>query len=219
MKVALLVKKNKMTVLEIVEYVKNRFSNVDIYMGNVSDPIPENLFEKYYDIIISYLSPWIVPEKILKKTKLWNINFHPAPPEYPGIGCFNFAIYNNEKQYGVTSHLMEKKVDTGSIIGVKRFPLLESDTVYTLSIKTYGYLFCLFVDVTDYIVLKNNIPFCDENWTRVPYTRKELEELCKIDLSMKKSEIIRRVKATSFPDMPGAYIELFGHKFEHKTNG
>lgn len=76
-----------------------------------------------YDILISYIPPWIVQETILEKTKMWNINFHPGPPKYPGIGGFNFAIFDSVKQFGATAHIMNPKVGTGKIIGVKRFSM------------------------------------------------------------------------------------------------
>jgi len=204
-----------MTVPEVIEYAKNKFHAFDVYTGKVGNRFPENLYIKPYDILISYISPWIVPENILKNTRLWNINFHPGPPEYPGIGCFNFAVYNNETFYGVTAHVMEKHVDKGKIIGVKRFELLQEDTVYSLSIKSYSYLFSLFIEVIDYIAKHKNIPHSEETWKRKPYTRRELEDLCKIDLNMNKDEIERRIRATTFPNMPGAYIEIHRHKFEY----
>ena len=57
------------------------------------------------DYIFSFRSKYIVPIKILKKTKIAAINFHPGPPNYRGIGCINFSILNNEKFYGLTCHL------------------------------------------------------------------------------------------------------------------
>ena len=32
---------------------------------------------------------------------------------------------------------------------------------------------------------------------------------------MDKKEVENRIRATSYIDMPGAYIELFGYKFEY----
>ena len=51
------------------------------------------------------------------------INFHPGSPEYPGTGCTNFAIYNKEKEYGVTCHYMKTSVDSEILSQVKRFPI------------------------------------------------------------------------------------------------
>jgi len=218
MNITLFTKIEKPTVKEVIDYLKNHFNRVNVYYGSRNDPFPSTAFDESPDILISYLSPWIIPLKTLSNTKLHNINFHPAPPEYPGTGCFNFAIYNGEKVYGATSHVMEEKVDTGKIIGVKRFQLLESDSVYSLSIKTYGQMLALFYEVIDYIMINKKIPDTIERWSRKPYTRKDLENLCKINADMKKEEIKRRVRATYYPGMPGPYININNYKFEYNPD-
>ena len=218
MKAILFVKKGKPTSERVIDYARKHFSNVIIYCGKPGDPFPAIDLKKPLDMLISYLSPWIIPEEVLRKTKLWNVNFHPGPPEYPGTGCFNFAVYNNERSYGVTAHLMEKKVDTGKIIGIKRFPLSKLDSVHDLTIKSYSHLIGLFFETMDFILKNNNLPGCSETWRRKPYTRRELERLCKIEPDMAEVEIRRRVKAATYPNMPGPYVELFGHKFEHSPD-
>ena len=215
MKIILFGKNNKPGIKEVIEYLNIHFKEVKIFLGERKNEFPTEAEHNPSDILISYMSPWIIPEKILNKTKLWNINFHPGPPNYSGIGCTNFALYNREKIYGVTAHLMEKKVDSGKIIGVKRFSILESDNVYTLTLKSYGFMLSLFFEILDYIVKNNKLPECNEKWTKAPYTRKQLEELCIITTNMSEEEVKRRVKATQFPGMPGAYIKLYNYKFEY----
>jgi len=218
MKIVLFTKTGKPTVKEVIDYLKRHFKTVDVYQGKINEPFPIRALCTPPDILISYLSPWIIPDKILSKVRLWNINFHPGPPEYPGIGCFNFAIYNKAKTYGVTAHIMNKKVDCGRIIGVRRFAMSKSDSVFTLSIKSYKNMFFLFVRIMNFILKNMTIPDCAEAWKRRPFVRKELEKLCKIDLNMAKGEVKRRIKATTYPAMPGPYIELFGYKFEYNPD-
>lgn len=217
-KIFLFGKNNKPGIKEVIEYLNIHFKEVKTFLGERKSKFPIMEFEAEHfppDILISYMSPWVISKEILNKTKLWNINFHPGPSNYPGIGCTNFAIYNRGKMYGVIAHLMEEKVDSGKIINIKRFPILESDNIYSLTIKSYGFLLSLFFETLDYIVKNNKIPECNEKWTRTPYTRKQLEELCVITPNMSEEEIRRRVKATQFPGMPGAYIKLFNYKFEY----
>ena len=217
MKVALFAKKDKPTIDQVITHLKKEFSEVAVFVGVLGDAFPVHFKDYESDLLISYISPWIIPSEILAKTKKWNLNFHPGPPEYPGIGCFNFAIYDSAKEYGVTSHLMERKVDTGKIISVKRFPLLESYSVFDLSLKTYDVLFEIFLEVMDSVKRNQELPVCKESWKRNPYTRRDLEDLCSIEVYMKEKEIKRRIKATSYPNMPGAYIELFGYRFEYNS--
>ena len=62
-------------------------------MGNRDDKFPEDIEWWKGDYIVSFLSPWVISNSLLNRAKKASINFHPAPPEYPGIGCTNFAIY------------------------------------------------------------------------------------------------------------------------------
>ena len=218
MKVSIFAKKNKPFVKEVIEYLKSYSKDVYIYEGDNGDPFPKTAFSNDPGLVISYLSPWIIPQEILSKANPGAINFHPGPPEYPGIGCFNFAIYNREITYGVTAHKMDEKVDKGKIIGVKRFSFRKSDSVYKLSIKSYKHMLLLFYKVVKYINKYNNFPVCQEQWKRKPYRRLELEQLCKIEVGMEKEEIARRIKATTYPNMPGAYLEVDRYKFEYNPN-
>ena len=214
LKVLLFTKNDKPTAKEVVEYLNTNFGRLVLFEGERKDPFPEIDNNFCWDILISYISPWIIPKAILNRTKLWNINFHPGPPEYPGIGCFNFAIYNAVNMYGVTAHLMNEKVDTGKLLGVKYFPLLKSDSVHALSIKSYENMLSLFYEVMDFILENKSLPRCDKVWQKTPYRRSELEDLCRITPDMTKTDIKRRIKATTYPGMPGPYVELYGNKFE-----
>ena len=64
----------------------------------------------------------------------------------------------------------------------------------------------------------DELPQSDERWKRKPQKRKELNELCRITSDMSAEEIQRRVKAVTFPNAPGAYIEIDGMKFNYETN-
>lgn len=218
MKASVFVKKNKPFVKEVIEYLKEHFKDICIYEGNNGDSLPKAAISTDPGLVISYLSPWIIPQEILSKANPGTINFHPGPPEYPGIGCFNFAIYNRETAYGVTAHKMKRRADRGEIVGVRRFPFRGSDSVYELSVKSYRHMLSLFYEVMDYIVKYNDFPVCQEQWKREPYKRRELEQLCKIETNMEKEEVARRIKATTYPNMQGAYLDIAGYKFEYNPN-
>ncbi len=216
--VVLFVKENKPNITEIKDFLTNHFADVYVFSGNRFESFPTEANDIKPDLLISYLSPWIIPKKTINNTKFWNINFHPGPPQYPGIGCFNFALYDESKEYGVTSHLMETKVDTGKIISVKSFEILKTETILSLSIKSYAFLYTLFIETINNILIHQCLPESTKKWARKPYKRTELENLCKIEMGMSKKEIQKRVKATTYPGMPGAYIEIEDFKFEFNPN-
>ena len=162
MNILIFAKKDKPGLNEVMKYLSTHFNKLVTFIGEGGNKFPSESFSYKPDVLISYMSPWIIPLKLLNQTKNWNINFHPGPPNYPGIGCTNFAIYNEEKKYGVTAHIMEEKVDSGRIIGVKRFPILKIDTVYSLTIKSYRYLIALFYEVFDYIIKYKTLDLSDD---------------------------------------------------------
>ena len=200
-------------------HIRKSLDDIKVFVGERTDPFPKEAYNLCPDLTFSYVSPWIIPKDILQATKKCAINFHSGPPEYPGIGCTNFAIYNEEKEFGVTAHLMSEKVDTGRIIAVERFPIVSGETVYSLSQKCYEYIHKLFIKIVDQVMLEDSLSFCGEQWLRKPYTRRELDALCEIRLDMNDDEINRRVKATTYPEMPGAYIKLGNHIFKYAPSG
>jgi len=194
------------------EYVKQIFPNTQIVFGARGEKFPDNLSGWKGDYLLSYLSPWIISKSLIERAKKGAINWHPGPPEYPGIGCTNFAIYNNEKEFGITCHYMLRKVDTGKIVEVERFPILENDTVFSITQKCYSLILNSFYRIVENISNNSRLPESNENWTRKPYTRKELDDLSEIKPDMTIDEIERRIKATTY-DKPWAFVDIKGKKF------
>jgi methionyl-tRNA formyltransferase len=204
-------KKNNLSVLFIgktgdpfsgaaAAFIQRHFHEPLIVWSQRAEPFPKHLLEWKGDLLISYLSQWIIPAAVLQNAGFAAINFHPGPPEYPGIGCTNFALYNEEKQFGITCHHMEAKVDTGDIIDVRRFPVLSIDTVYTITQRCYIEIFHSFYGIMRGLLMGDDLPVSNESWKRAPYTRKQLNELCVASTEMTASEIQKRLKATTFGD-------------------
>ena len=178
-------------------------------------PLPDEAKNWQGDLIISYLSRWVVPKYLLERAQLAAINFHPASPDYPGIGCNNFALYDESEEYGATCHHMAPKVDTGGIVKVSRFPVFSNDTVKSVLERTYTYQLALFYDVLGEIFKGKPLPASKETWTRKPYSRVEFDELMAITPDMSAEEIARRIRATDFGEWQPS-IKLHGFTFKHK---
>ena len=189
------------------EYLSQNIMESTIIFSAKGDKIPDDIYNWKGDYIISYLAQWIIPGSMLENAAHGGINLHPGSPDYPGIGCTNFAIYNEEKIFGITCHYMLPKVDTGKIIMVERFSINENDTVFTLTQRAYSAILHTFYKLIDILVAGNKPQFSDEEWTRKPYTRKELNELCEIKLDMSDEEKNRRIKSTTFGTQKWAFIK------------
>jgi methionyl-tRNA formyltransferase len=200
-----------------LHFCQERFANVIYCLGKWGDPLPPAIRAWEGDIIVSYLSRWVVPADLLKNARQAAINFHPASPQYPGIGCNNFALYEDAREYGVTCHHMASKVDTGAIIAVRRFPVLPEDNVETLLKRTYENQIELFFEILGMIAEGEPMPVSEEKWTRPPFTRVQFNELFKITPDMSREEIARRVRAVSYGKWQ-PYVEIEGYRFEYKPD-
>ena len=106
-------------------------------------------------------------------------------------------------------------MDSGNIITVERFPIFENDSVYSLTQRCYAHIYVAFVKIFYSIILGKPLSESKEHWKRKPYTRRELNDLCVITKDMSANEVVRRIKATTYPRMPGAFIEISGYKFKY----
>ena len=195
------------------DYIRVHFPDALIFSGSRKDKLPAEVLNWKGDLLISFISPWVYPERLLSNASYAAINFHPGSPEYPGTGCTNFAVYNGEKEYGITCHHMNAKVDAGSIIQVKRFSIKEDDSVYEITQHCYKLIEESFYDIMQKILNGESLPITNEEWKRKPYTRKQLDELCTIMPGMTEEEIQKRIKATTYKT-PWAFTKIGNHIFK-----
>jgi methionyl-tRNA formyltransferase len=177
-------------------FCRANFEHVSVCLGAWGDPFPAGAGLAAWDYIISYLSRWIVSEDLLKQAK-FAINFHPGPPEYPGYGCNNFAIYEEARSYGVCCHHMAPRVDTGAIIATRRFPVLANDDAGTLLARAYDFQLVLFYEIVACVIRGEELPLSSEHWTRTPFTRKQFDRLGQITADMTPEDVARRMRATN----------------------
>ena len=109
-------------------------NNISLYksINEISTDIIE------IDYLFSIVNSKIIPENFLKKIKKLSINYHHAPlPKYAGINAPSWAIINNEKQHGISWHIMNTEIDSGDILKQSIFDLDENETALSLNLKCY----------------------------------------------------------------------------------
>lgn len=210
-------KKNDEYCNRALELVRANFESVTVYFSEWGEPMPQALYDWSGDYILSYLCRWVVPSAVIESAAVAGINFHPASPHYPGIGCNNYALYENATEYGATCHHLASKVDTGKIIAVKRFPVFATDDVRSLLLRTYEFQLVLFYEIVGKIINGEPLPESDEMWTRHPRSRKEFNQLGLITPDMSDDEVTRRVRAVSYGIFQPT-VNLAGFKFELKPD-
>lgn len=217
----LLFSKNDEWCKKVYEYLKQRFKNVAWFKGDWGEKFEWESplwYASKYDYVISYLFPIVLPKKILDLAKEHAINFHPAPPRYPGIGGYNYAIWNGDKEYGVMVHEMVEQVDSGRIYNVKYFPYPLYGSVKDLKETSMVYMYNLFMETINDIVsdgrIYQSVQDEDTKWYPVPHTRQELQEMCKINVrdTVQAKHIARKVRAFYFPNARDGPFFLINNK-------
>lgn len=185
----------------------------------LSDRVYQSVQTHSVDYLFNFLSPVIVPKKILERIRRSAINFHPAPPEWPGVGSASYALYEGEKTFGVTAHIMEEKVDRGRIIRVQRFPIRKNDFCDTLFNRALAKTLQLFTFVLNDLATKNTLPTSRIQWKRRARTRAEFEQWMILHLNDPISEIRKKIRAVHHATFPGPFIEVEGYRFELLPRG
>lgn len=104
------------------------------------------LAEDTYDYLFSIVNPCFL--KPLQHPHQKMINFHDGPlPRYAGMNATTWAILNDEKQYGVTWHEIAPKIDAGNVLKQPIFPVLPTETTFSLNLKCYEHALVSFAEL------------------------------------------------------------------------
>lgn len=110
------------------------FSVADI---NSSDFLGE--LDKFKcDLFVSMSFDQIFRRRVLRIPKLGTINCHAGKlPNYRGRNVLNWALINDETEFGVTVHFVDEGVDSGDIIVQTVHQIEDTDTYGSLLEKAY----------------------------------------------------------------------------------
>jgi len=199
--------------------VRYDFDVTFIKSRNRGETLPEDIYLWEGEYIVCFRSLYLLPKRLIDKASIAAINFHPAPPEYPGSGCINFALYDEVNEYGVTAHVMNELVDNGKILEVRRFPVTPHDNLATVLSRTHSELFNLCSDFISGLYsngenfLKEKMKASEtEVWRGNARFLKELDELQTINTTVSEKELKRIIRATYIEGYPPK-IELHGYSF------
>jgi methionyl-tRNA formyltransferase len=113
-----------------IPYLKHKNVNVPEFIDKLS---------KYNcDLLVSLSFNQIFRRDIIDKFPLKAINCHAGKlPFYRGRNILNWALINDEKEFGITVHYIDEGIDTGDIILQQTLPITDDDTYATLLEKAY----------------------------------------------------------------------------------
>ncbi len=158
----------------------------------------------------------MLPEVVWNMPKLGTFNLHGSLlPQYRGAAPLNWAVMNGETKTGVTTFLLDRKIDTGKILFKREIAIGENDTVGEIHDGLMEIGAKLVVETVDVLATGNYkaIPqseIMDE--ADIKHAPKIFKDDCKIDWT-NDSELIRnRIRGLS--PYPTAWTTLV-----HKVSG
>lgn len=199
---------------KIYQYsMENKIEFIDNVSRN-EDTIMELMEKRCINCIISVGHNWILSDRILKYVNYEAVNLHLAKlPDYKGNYTYNHAILNEEKEYGVTLHWMDGKVDEGDCIFTALFQISEDDTAYSLYKKSNAAGTELFKRYVDCLKENELIPRRKMEGEGNFYSKSSINGLREIKKNTDKKEIQIKSRAFYFPPFENAYFVIDGEKY------
>ncbi len=149
----------------------------------------------------------ILPEAVYTIPK-YAFNLHASLlPKYRGAAPIQWALINGEKETGVTTFLLEKKVDTGNIILQKKIEISEDDDFGTLHDKLSMLGADAVLETLEILESGNFTPLPQDDLlvTKAP---KITKDIAKIDWNKSAREIVNLIRGLS--PVPAAFFERNG---------
>ena len=214
MRLLLIINYNHKVSKQFVKFLKFKKISFDYIDSSKKKKIK---ISKNYDYLISFLNSMYINKSVRKKIKINSFNFHPGPPEYPGFGCYNFALLDQVNFYGSTIHVINDKFDSGKIVNVKKFKIsYKKCNLEKLIKKTHENIL---KQAKNFInVIRNKKLKIEENikWRRKAFTKKEFEIAREIKLNDTRKNVLNKIKIFSYKNYESVYLNFKGLKFELK---
>ena len=156
------------------------------------------------DLVLSINYLFIIEEDIIALPQKWAINIHGSLlPKYRGRTPHVWAIINNEKETGITAHLITKAVDNGDILVQKSVPIDDNDTGATV-LEKYIALYPTIIDEILRGVKTNTLLPIAQNEAHATYYGKRTPDDGQINWDWHTERIRNWVRAQAKP-YPGAF--------------
>ena len=156
------------------------------------------------DIIISVNYLFLIDNDIIDHSKQLTFNIHGSLlPKYRGRTPHVWAIINNEKETGITAHVIDQGCDTGDIIQQNKIAIEKNDTGNDLLEKFKQEYFRIIKEVIIKVML-NKLHLVKQDEGLATYFGVRKPEDGRINWDWQKERIVNWVRALAKP-YPGAY--------------
>lgn len=169
------------------------------------------------DLFVSMSFNQIFKAQVINMPPYQTINCHAGKlPHYRGRNILNWALINDEKEFGVTVHYVDDNVDTGDIITQKCYRISDEDDYSTLLSRSYVYCASLLIEAIKLVQSGSVERIKQEQIHPVGFycpQRKEGDE--RLNWSFSSREIFNFVRAIC---KPGPEARTFSNGVEVRIN-
>lgn len=149
----------------------------------------------------------LLPKVIWAMPSLGTFNLHASLlPKYRGAAPINWAIINGEKETGVTTFLLDEKIDTGALLFSETVSITNSETAGTLHDKLLSKGKQLVLKTIKHLSDENVKPQPQEHREDITYAPKLTPSNTRIDWNKTGKEIELFIRGLS--PYPTAWTEL-----------
>lgn len=122
----------------LADYAKQYKIPLLIHENINSEEFIEQVKKYEADLFVSMSFDQIFGKVIRELPPLKTINCHAGKlPFYRGRNILNWVLINDEKEFGITVHYVDKGIDTGDIILQKVYEITDEDSYATLLERAY----------------------------------------------------------------------------------
>jgi methionyl-tRNA formyltransferase len=179
-----------------------------IEQQDLNDLAFENKLRKYESDLFIVVAYRILPKNLLIIPKFGSINLHGSLlPEYRGAAPIQWSLINGDKQTGLSTFLIEPKVDTGAIIKKKIIKILENDNYGSLKKRMSIEGSTLLLDTVN-LIADGKISPINQDENCVSEAPKITKAMTYIDWSSSSIDIHNFIRGLS--PSPGAQSKVYG---------
>ena len=146
--------------------------------------------------LIAFVTPVVVPKRILDRLGFGAYNFHPGPPHYPGWLPAYLAVYERARTFGATAHVMTERVDEGPIVDLEFFDIPPTISPAALEQRAFAEAARLFWRLAPRLARQSTpLPELPIRWSGRKSTKRLHAQLCEIPPDIAPEDLQRRIAA------------------------
>jgi len=208
--------------IRIIEFCKT--VNIAVFVGNPRNGKAGEFINKFLtDVIFSINYIFIVEKDIINHPKKLAVNFHGSLlPKYRGRTPHVWAIINDEKETGISAHLITDECDAGDLLFQERISI-SSDMTGANLLSKFNKRYPVIISKVAKMIESGTINLIKQDSSKATWFGKRTPSDGMINWNWQKEQIRNWVRAQANP-YPGAFSyykhqKVTIHKVEYSDYG